>query len=314
MRKGWVVGAVVVAVLAGGGYVAADRVANAKLQERAKIFARDMRKVTREFHYGSVEADLLARSIVMKNVEFVTKEGDRIKADSVEVKDFDWRNGGSPRYADIVIRRADVPSSALASLARPSGMLGSVVRVSTGPVNEAKRLLDRAGYKRTTSDFRISYRYDEETREFEIRDVKLEIADLGEITFGLKLGGVPSLKVKKPAQLLSYGTQMTLIEATVAFRDRALVSRLLKAYAVEHNISEAEALQRVLADLKAQQAKTRDAIGREALGALVRFIERPGEIRFAAEPGRPVPLLTLAMGAFGAGMIKDTFGVKITAK
>lgn len=314
MRKGWVIGAVVAAVLAGGGYVVADRVANAKLEQQAQIFARDMRKVTREFRYGSVEADLLAHSIVMKKVEIVTMTGDRIRADSVEVKDFDWRNGGAPRYADIVVRRAEIPSSALTSLARATGSLGSAVGVSTGPVADAKRLLDRAGYGRTTSDVRIGYRYDEEARAFEIRDVKLEIADLGEITFGLKLGNVPAARVKRADQLLSFGTQLTLVEASLAFRDRTLVSRLLKAYAVQNGLSEAEALTRVLADLRAQQGRSRDVIEREALGALARFVERPGELRFAAEPGRPVPLLSLAIGAFGGGALKDTFGVKITAR
>jgi hypothetical protein len=314
MKKALVIGAAIVAVLAGGGYVVADHVANAKLNERAKVFARDMRKVTREFRYGSVEADLLSRSIVMKNVEFVTKTGDRITAAKVEVKDFDWQHGGQPRYADIVVTRAEVPSSAITSLARASGPLGSVIGVSTGPAGDAKRLLDRAGYKRTTSDLKISYRYDDETKQFEIRDVTLAIADLGDVTFDLKLGNVPNARVQRPEQLLSYGTQVTLIGASLAFHDRALVSRLLKAYAVEHNLSEAEALQHVLADIRRQRERSRDPVERQALDALARFVARPGEIRLALTPDHPVPLLMVAMRAFGAGALQSTFGLKITAR
>ncbi|MGH7003665.1 MAG: hypothetical protein ACREIP_06935, partial [Alphaproteobacteria bacterium] len=241
MGKRLMVGAVVLAALAGGGYLAADYYANAKVEERAQIFARDMRKYTREFRYGSVKADLFGQAIVMKNVEFVTMAGDRIKAESVAIKDFDWLNGSSPRYADLEIKRADVPSSALGELARASNAWGSIIGVSTGPVGDAQRLLDRAGYRRTVSDFYVRYRYDEDARTFEIRDVELEIADLGKVTFNLKLGNVPNPNVKDSVQLLSFGTQATLVGASLAFRDRALVSRLLRAYATERGISEAEA-------------------------------------------------------------------------
>jgi hypothetical protein len=83
MRKGWVIGIAALVAVGGGGYFAADHFANAKVREQAQIFARDMRKVTKEFRYGAVRADLLAQSIVMTDVEFVTLDGDRIKAASV---------------------------------------------------------------------------------------------------------------------------------------------------------------------------------------------------------------------------------------
>lgn len=315
MRKGLIVGVLVVAVLAGGGYVAADYYANAKVEQQAERFARDMRKQVREFRYGSVKADLLGRAIVMKNVEIVTKAGERIKAESVAVKDFDWRNGSQPRYADLEIKGADLPTALLADLARASDSLGSYIGVSTGPVGEAQRLLERAGYKRTTSDLFVRYRYDEDTREFELRDVQLEIADLGQVTFSLRLGNMPSPGAARGGvQLLSTGAQATLVGASIAFKDRTLVSRLLKAHAAERKISEAEALARVLRDLKAERDRSRDAFEREALSALVRFIERPSEISLALAPAQPVPLLSGVMGFMSGRGLKDTFGLKIAAR
>jgi hypothetical protein len=315
MKKRWIVGIAALLAVGGGGYFAADHFANAKVKERAEIFARDMRKVTKEFRYGGVRADILSQSIVMTKVEFVTMNGDRIRAESVAVKDFDWRNGGTPRYADIEIKRADVPSTALANLARASGSLGSIIGVSTGPATEAQRLLDRAGYKRTTSDFFVRYRFDEATGEFELRDVQLAVSDLGVVLLNLKLGNVPQRRIKDGAALLSAGTQTTLVHASISFKDRSLVSRLLKAYATDRNISEAEALSRVLRDLKAERDRARDPVEREALGALLRFIEHPSEIRLAAEPMRPVPLLALGMGMLGGrGLVKETIGLKISAR
>ncbi len=315
MRKGWIVGIAALAAVGAGGYFAADHFANAKVQQQAQIFARDMRKVTKEFRYGAVRADLLSQSIVMSDVEFVTLDGDRITAASVAVKDFDWRSRGAPRYADIEVKRAEVPSTALTSLARASSQLGSIIGVSTGPAADAQRLLDRAGYKRTTSDFFVRYRLDEETGQFELRDVQLAVSDLGDVVVNVRLGNVPARGIRDGAALLSAGTTTTLVHASVSFKDRSLVSRLLKAYAAERNLSEADALARVLADLRAERARARDAIEREALDALIRFVERPSEIRVALEPARPVPLLAMGLQFLGGrSFAKDAFGLKFSAR
>lgn len=315
MNKGWIVGIGALVAVGGGGYFAADHFANAKLKERADIFARDMRKVTKEFRYGAVRADILGQSIVMSDVEFVTLTGDRIKAAIVAVKDFDWRLSGPPRYADIEIKRADVPSTALTNLARASGQFGALIGVSTGPAADAQRLLDRAGYKRTTSDFFVRYRLDEDTGEFELSNVQLAVSDLGEVVLNLRLGNVPRKGVNDGAALLSAGMTTTLVSASIAFKDRQLVSRLLKAHAAERNISEAEALQRVLRDLKEERDQTRDPVHREALEALLRFIERPNEIRLALEPQRPVPLMAMGLQFLGGrSFAKDAFGLKISAR
>lgn len=315
MRKGWIIGIAVLGAVGAGGYFAADHFANAKVEQQAQKFARDMRKVTKEFRYGSVRADLLSQTIVMTNVEFVTLDGDRIRAESVAVKDFDWRSGGTPRYADIEIKRAQVPSTALTSLARASNQLGSIIGVSTGPAAGAQRLLDRAGYGRTTSDLFVRYRLDEETGQFELRDVQLAVSDLGEVLVNLRLGNVPARGIRDGAALLSAGTTTTLVHASVSFKDRSLVSRLLKAYAAERNLSEADALARVLADLRAERARARDAIEREALEALIRFVERPSEIRVALDPARPVPLLAMGLQFLGGrSFAKDAFGLKISAR
>ncbi len=314
MNKGWLVGIAALIAVGGGGYFAADHFANAKLEERAQIFARDMRKITREFRYGAVRADLLSQSIIMTNVELVTMSGDSIRAESVAVRDFDWRNRGTPRYADIEIKRADVPSTALANLARASGQWVALIGLSTGPAADARRLLDRAGYTRTTSDFFVRYRFDEDSGEFELRDVQLAVSELGEVLLNLKLGNVPQRGIRDGAELLSAGTQTTLVRASLAFKDRSLVSRLLKAYAADRNISEAEALQRVLRDIRAERDRARDPVEREALHALLRFVERPSEIRLAMEPERPVPLLGGFTRLLGGGTFKELFGVKISAR
>jgi len=315
MKKGWLVGIAALAVVGGGGYLVADHFANANVEQRAQAFARDMRQITKEFRYGSVRADVLTQSIVMTNVELVTLAGDRIKAERVTVKEWDWLNAGSPRYADIEVKRAELPSTALVNLVRASSQLGSIIGVSTGPGHDAQRLLDRAGYKQTTSDFFVRYRLDEDTGEFELKDVQLAVSELGDLLFNLRLGNVPQNGIRDGAELLSAGTTTTLVHASLAFKDRSLVSRLLKAYAADRNISESEALARVLRDLKYERDRTRDAVEREALDALLRFVERPTEIRVALDPARPVPLLAMGLQFIGGKTFaKDAFGLKFSAR
>ena len=66
--------------------------------------------------------------------------------------------------------------------------------------------------------------------------------------------------------------------------------------------------------MRAERNQTRDPIEREALDALIRFVERPSEIRLAMEPERPVPLLNTVTRLFGPRAFKDAFGLKITAR
>ena len=65
----------------------------------------------------------------------------------------------------------------------------------------------------------------------------------------------------------------------------------------------------------APSARARDAIEREALDALIRFVERPSEIRVALEPVRPVPLLAMGLQFLGGrSFAKDAFGLKFSAR
>ena len=146
-------------------------------------------------------------------------------------------------------------------------------------------------------------------------DVRLAVSDLGDVLVNLKLGNVPTGGIGDAAALLSAGTTTTLVHASISFKDRSLVSRLLKAYAAERNISEADALARVLRDLKFERDAARDAVERDALDALIRFIERPSEIRMALDPARPVPLLAMGLQFLGGrSFAKDTFGLKFSAR
>lgn len=316
MRKGVVIGgAAVFALVLGGGYFGADYFANAKVRESAEVFAGNMRRVTKDFRYGSVEADLLSQSVVMRDVDVTTVTNDRFRAKALMVKDFDWRNGASPHYADFLVRQADMPSSAIVDLATgTAAMLAQFMGVSTIPSNNTRRLLDRAGYERATGDVHVRYRYDAEARTLSLSESTIDIAGFGLVTVDVKLGNVPPEVIRRPERAMTAAIGVTLISASLKFQDRTMVSRLLKAYAAERRLSEADALARVLRDLRSERDRTRNAIEREALEALIRFVERPTEITLAMSPRDPVLLANSVVLLFGGRSFKDSFGLTITAR
>ncbi len=306
MKLKWLfAGLAALGIVGGGGYAAVDHFANAEAKKRAEIFARDMRKHVNEFTYGSVKVSPIGQSIEMRDVAVVTKKGERVKVASVTIKNFDWTGGATPRYADIVIAGADLPSDLVVDL----------LRLPLLPRGETKRMLDKAGYGRALGDIHVGYRYDEATREFEIRDNRVELAGLGTFTLNLKFGNVQSIAAKNEVELAGIGLQATLVGASLVFRDATLVSRMIKAYAADKGLSEAEAQARFLADIRAERERQSEPLAREGLDALARFVERPGEIGLAVSPATPYPLMSFFMTGVGdVRALKQRLGLTIAAR
>ncbi len=302
--KKWLIAAGAGAALLGGAYVTVDLIANQRVQERADIFARYMQQHTRGFHYGSVGASTLSQSVVMRDVAIEMPSGDRIKVESITIKNFDWRNGARPRYAEFVIERADLPANLIAEYAG----IPAISRL------EAVRLLDRAGYGRTRGDVRVAYRFNEEKQEFELKDNRVDIPGLGTLTLNLKFGNVPTIALNDPAVLPGLALQVTLVGASLSFRDQSLVSRIVKAYAVERGLSEAEAHAQLLAELRAERDRQHDPMQRELIDAVARFVERPGELGIELNPPAPFPLLSLFFSTSGGSQLKQRLGLSIAAR
>jgi hypothetical protein len=183
------------------------------------------------------------------------------------------------------------------------------------PRADAKRLLDNAGYGRAVGDIQVGYRYDETTREFEVRDNKVEIAGLGTLALNLKLANVQSIAIRTEAEALAVALPMTLVGASLTFRDATLVSRLVKAYAQDKGLSEADAHARFLAEIRAERERQSEPLAREALDALARFIERPGEIGLHVTPPAPYPLMSFIISGLGdPRALKQRLGLTIAAR
>jgi hypothetical protein len=233
-------------------------------------------------------------------VSIVTREGERIAIASIALDNFDWMHPSAPRFAEIAISGADLPLGALAEAARLPAV----------PSGDTRRLLNRAGYGRTTGDLHLAYRYREDRRELEIRENRLEIADLGVLSLDLTLGNVPTPEAGQafwPAL-----TQVSLVGATVAFRDRSLVSRLVQAYAAEKGLSAAEAHAALVRDVRDMRDREPDRLRREALAALLSFVERPGELAVRIEPPRPLTLFDFLLGS--SSNLKERLGARIAAR
>lgn len=303
MRK-WLIAVIGSAAVLGCGYLIADYFANSAVRERAEIFAQHMRKHTQGFRYGSVAASTLSQSVVMRDVTIDVAGGERIKVESLTIKNFDWRSGGQPRYAEFVITRADLPSK----------LIAEYVRLPMASRDETRRVLDRAGYGRTVGDVHVGYRFNQETQEFELKDNRIDIPGLGTFALNLKFGNVPTIELDNPAVLTGLALQVTLKSASFSFRDRSLVSRVVKAYALERGLGEADAHARLLQDLRAERDRQYDPMQRDFIEALARFVERPGELGIHLDPPSPFPLLSLFLSGSGSAQLKQRLGLSIAAR
>lgn len=302
--KKWMIASVGAAAALGAAYLAAEYFANDTLRERAEIFAQHMRKHTHDFRYGSVAASALSQSIVMRDVSIEVAGGERINVESLTIKNFDWRNGGRPHHAEFVFARADLPSR----------LIAEYVRLPMASRDETQRVLDRAGYGRTVGDVHVAYRFDQETQDFELKDSRVDIPGLGTFTLNLKLGNVSTIELDNPAVLMGLALQVTLKTASFSFRDRSLVSRVVKAYALERGLGEAEAHARLLQDLRAERDRQYDPLQRDFIEALARFVERPSELGIHLDPPAPFPLLSLFLTGSDSAQLKQRLGLSIAAR
>jgi hypothetical protein len=279
MRK-LVIGIVALGVLGAGAYAGVDHFANSKVKERAEIFAQQMRRQMRTFTYSEARVRTLSQSIELTDVFMETKKGEKLRIDSVVVRDFEWRLKGTPRHADLVFKGVEFST--------PDGKIA-------GPMK-------RFGLDGRKSDHSLSYRYDEQDRTLELKEYKIEAKDFGTLIFRVKFGNVPQdvadRALRNPADLstaFSAAASVSLAYASLSIRDRGGVDRTIRHMAAHNNLSEAEMKKRILESLEAEKRRVVFPVQGRIVEALAALVRKPGgEIGVSAEPQPPLALMEAA--------------------
>ena len=271
-------------------------------QKRADALLKGITENGGKVKYGAVEAGESKEGLVIKDVEITSADNKSVKIARIEVRAFDWENPDQPTHLDVSIKGLAIPA---ASLDKEVTDLG----VSSLTIN---------------ADF--AYELDEGKKTIDISKIAFDVVELGEVKLSLKLAGISPGDLKsaiggeksaKPGddagmKLLA---QVSLVGASISFKDKSLVERLIRADAKKKNISEAAAKAKMLEELAEQKKQAQDDTTREVIDLATKFLTKPGTIELAASPGSPANLMAAFMAMMGSPAdLKKLLGLTFAVK
>ncbi|HEY7607971.1 MAG TPA: fused MFS/spermidine synthase [Alphaproteobacteria bacterium] len=279
----------------------------------------------------SVEVDLNAR-LAFKNIVFSDLVANPpaqgpIRIGAIEFRALELlnpadRNPGNLRVLEFAIKRIEAPLA--------------------GARDEAfARDMQELGYTVLKMSAELVYRYDEASKTFDLAKLEFDVAEMGALILALKVAGLSPEDIKKamepppapqgqtpPGQTPPPGNgsregvaamgllaRLNLVSADLAYRDKSILGRAIKREAQRKQTDEASIRAQYRALLVGLRDQQTDPLAKEAIDAVIAFLENPGEILVEVRPPAPLNLLAIgAMAASNPAQLRTLLGIKITAK
>lgn len=275
----------------------------AELKKRADTLLKALSDSGAKVTYGSVEKGEKADGLVIKNLEITGPDNKKFTIEQVDIRAFDWANPDDAARIDLSIKKLVIPSESLDKDAADFGLTSLTIN----------------------ADFDVGF--DDAKKTFEIAGIVVDILELGEVRLKLKLVGLSKADLKKatsdpaPGQKKEDDAGMKLLAsvniagATLSFKDKSLVARLIRAEAKKKGLSEAAAKAKMLEDLAEQRKKAEDDATREVIDTAIKFLSNPGTIEVVSAPGAPANLMMAFMAIMSSpGTLKQMLGITIAVK
>lgn len=266
------------------------------LQKRADLLLKGVTESGGKVKYGAVEKGEGKDGLVIRELEITGPDGKSVKIERIDVRGFDWANPNQPSHMNVSLKKLVVPSSALEKEVTDLGVTSLTIN----------------------ADF--DYKFDDDKKTFEISGIVIDVVELGELKLSLKLAGIASGDLKTAlggtgedgTKLLA---QLSIVGASIAFKDKSLTERLIRADAKKKGISEAEAKKQMLDALAAQKQQAQDDATKEVIDLAVKFLNTPGVIELAANPASPANVMATFMAVMGSpATLKQMLGLTIAVK
>ena len=174
---------------------------------------------------------------------------------------------------------------------------------------QAKATLDKLGYDRVNTDYRVKLRWHEADQSLSIDDFYVGMKDLGSLTATAGLTGLTRDAIEHVATLGDALAGLSLASAKLTFRDDSIVGRGLGLLATKMKVPPdkfrqqfADALP-LLLTLAAVNDPQLMAIVKESgllpklTPVIKQFVATPGAFVITAAPAAPVPIAALAAAA-----------------
>ena len=266
------------------------------LQKRADLLLKGVTTGGGKVKYGAVEKGEGKDGLIIKDVEITSPDNKTVKIEAIEVRGFDWESPEQPTHIDVSIKKLVVPASALEKEVTDLGVTSLTIN----------------------ADF--DYEFDDDKKTFEISGIVIDVVELGELKLSLKLAGIASSDLKTAlggtgedgTKLLA---QLSIVGASISFKDKSLTQRLIAADAKKKGISEADAKKKLLEDLAEQKKQAQDDATKEVIDLAAKFVTTPGILELAANPTAPANVMAAFMAVMGSpATLKQMLGLTIAVK
>ncbi len=296
---------VVLLVLAGSGYLAAEKIANARMKGEIDAEIEKYREDA-DITYGKLNYDLSGGEATMTDFRVAAKESGagEVKVDKMVVTDFKPKKDGAkiPPLLHLKANGIHLSEEATAHLDLD---------------DELKDL----GYETPPRiDAEIDYEYDLETKQLVVRKVSLLGDEMGELSLAISLDNFtppPSMEAgQRPnsMQLMAMLSGLSIRSLEVTFEDNGLTNRMLDRGAEIEGITREEFVTKLLGDLRNGFKSNASTLNRQALGAIEQFLDNPERLKITAQPASPVSVASLVAAKFlgGDAQIPQMLGVEVS--
>ena len=266
------------------------------LAKRAALLLKGVTEGGGKVKYGAVEKGEGKDGLFIKDLEITGPDKKTVTIERVEVRGFDWENPDKPTHMDVSIKKLVVPGASLEKEVTDLGVTSLTIN----------------------ADF--DYEFDDDKKTFVVEGIVIDVVELGELKLSLKLAGIASGDLKtalggtgeEGTKLLA---QLSIVGASIAFKDKSLTERLIRADAKKKGISEADAKKQMLGALAAQKQEAKDDATKEVIDLAVKFLNTPGIIELAANPTAPANVMATFMAIMGSpATLKQMLGLTIAVK
>lgn len=287
---------------------------NPELQKRADALFRGVKDNGGAVSYGALEAGAGPEGLVIKQIEIVSADKKKVTIEEIEIKSYDWANPREPRHGDLAMKKLVVAADQLDADARAN--------------------FAELGLSTLTVSGELAFQFDDKSKIFDVSKLNVDVAEMGEFRLRLKLSGIsasdlktamPTEKPGKPAPgkpnsqeaqaMMGLLSRLNIEAAAIAFKDKSLVERMVRADAKKKNMTEAAAREKMLEQLAAERGKAEDDVTKEFLDAASTFLRKPGEIELALAPPAPANLMAAFMMVMGnRTTFKQMMGLTLSVK
>lgn len=195
-----------------------------------------------------------------------------------------------------------------------------------------EREMRALGYTMLKLNAAIAYRFDEANKVYDLSKLEIDVADAASLFVAFRVVGMTPEEIMRlltaprsqPQQppgarqgdlMVAILSKLNLASADLRYRDKSLLGRLVKREAERRQTDPAVVRAQYKAMIASLRDEQTDALVKEALEAVIAFIDDPGEIAVEVRPATPVSLMVMsALAMSNPGQLRQMLGIKITTK